>query len=431
MVFIVKYKVNPFLVLIMACLFLGLSTGMTPMKVVASVTAGMSSTLGFISIVIGFGTMIGKLMGESGAAEVIAKRMINIFGEKNLDWAMMCVAFIIGISVFFQVGVVLLIPLLFTLCLRTGVSLITISVPLIATLSTLHHYVPPHPAAMAVVQLFHADLAKSLIYGLIVSIPCAIIGGPIYGRYIGNKMNIKPPAEMVEKFCGKAKTHDNPPSFAVAVFTMLFPIGLMLLSKVADLFLVKGSLIYEVFKFVGDGSMALLFALLLTLYTFGYSRGFTKEQLQKFTTECLGPVAMILLVIGAGGAFGNILVSSGVAKAVAAAAASVNMPPLLFGWLLGAIIRISVGSATVAMMTAGGLVLPLVAPGAGTSPELMLMAIGAGACALSHVNDSGFWLVKECFGMTVEQTLKTWSVAITIVSFVGLAIVMIMSALGM
>lgn len=423
-------KVNPFVGLITACLALGLSSGMGTGKTIQSITGGMGSTLGFITIVLALGMMIGKLMAECGAADVIARRIIEKVGEKRVHWAMMCVAFIIGIPVFLQVGVALLIPILFTIALRTGISLVTLAVPLIATLSTVHHFVPPHPAVMALIGIFQADLGKTLALGLLISLPCAIVGGPLYGKWIGSRLMKQPPPDMVAKFCGERKEYPNPPGFAVSVFTVLLPVGLMLLSKIADLSLPPDTMVYWIFKFLGESSVSLLVSLAVASWTFGFSRGFSKEQLQKFSTECMGPVTMILLVIGGGGAFGKVLVDSGIAREIASLAADWNIHPLLLGWILSAVIRICVGSATVAMTTTAGLTVHLIGSG-GVSGEMMILAIGSGSCALSHINDSGFWLIKEFFGLSVQETLKTWSVAITVVAFTGVPILFLLHSLGM
>jgi len=423
-------KVNPFVGLITACLALGLSSGMGTGKTIQSITGGMGSTLGFITIVLALGMMIGKLMAESGAADVIARRIIEMVGEKRIHWALMCVAFIIGIPVFLQVGVALLIPILFTIAMRTGISLVTLAVPLIATLSTVHHFVPPHPAVMALIGIFHADLGKTLVLGLLISLPCAIVGGPLYGKWIGSRLMKQPPPDMVAKFCGERKEYPNPPGFAVSVFTVLLPVGLMLLSKIADLLLPPDTVVYTIFKFLGESSVSLLVSLAVASWTFGFSRGFSKEQLQKFSTECMGPVTMILLVIGGGGAFGKVLVDSGIAREIASLAADWNIHPLLLGWILSAVIRICVGSATVAMTTTAGLTAHLIGSG-GVSGEMMILAIGSGSCALSHINDSGFWLIKEFFGLSVQETLKTWSVAITVVAFTGVPILFLLHSLGM
>lgn len=427
-VLIVRYKVNPFVALVAASIFLGLLAGMAPAEVAKSIAAGIGSTLGFIAIVLGFGTMLGKLMAESGAADVMARRMIDFFGEERVNWAIAGVAFIIGISVFFQVGLVLLIPLLFTIALRTGVSLLFVVVPLIATLSAVQHYMPPHPAIMAIVNILHADISKTILYGFVLSVPTSIIAGPLFGKFISKRIQKTPSPDMVAKFCS-ATIHGNPPSFGISVLTMIFPITLMLLSEVADLAFAKGTFAFGLLKFVGDPSISLFVSFVLALYTFGFARGFTKEQLNKFTTECLGPVAMILLVIGAGGAFGRVLVDSGVAKTVTALSTQLSIPPLLLAWSIGSLLRFSVGSGTVAMITTAGMVSPLVTSGAVT-PELMVMAIGAGGTGFSHVTDSGFWVVKEFFGLTMEETLKTWTVVTTMISVIGICIVSVMSVLG-
>jgi len=427
-VLLVKFKLNPFVALITACVFLGLLSGMHPVAVAKSIVAGMGNLLGYIAIVVGFGTMMSKLMAESGAADVIARRMIAFFGEEKVNWAIAGVAYIIGISVIFQVGIVLLIPLLFTIALRARVSMVFVVVPLIATLCSVQHFMPPHPATMAMVNFLHSNLSKTILYGLCISSITTIIAGPLYGKYLSKRITKLPTSELVSKFCSTTVC-ENTPSFGISVFTMLFPISLMLSSELADLIFKKGTITYEMLKFLGDPSISLFVSLVLALYTFGFSRGFTKERINTLTTECLGPVAMILLVIGAGGSFGKILVDSGVAETVTATATTMNIHPLLLAWIIASVLKITVGSGTVSMITTAGLVSPFITERAVT-PELMVMAIGAGGSGPSIVTDSGFWVVKEFFGLTMEETLKTWTVTTTIISFTGISIVGLLSILG-
>jgi GntP family gluconate:H+ symporter len=425
---IIKFQLNPFVALIAAAIFQGLSSGMDPQVLVKSITAGMGGTLGFIGIVLGFGTMMGKLLAESGAADVLARRMIAVLGEERVNWAIAIVAFIVGISVFFQVGIVLLIPLLFTIARRTGVTLAFVVVPLLASLTTVQHYMPPHPAVMAIVPPLHADVSRTLLWGLLISLPCALVAGPFYGKWLSRRLVKMPTDEMIEKFCS-LKVHDNPPGFFTSMFTMLLPIVLMLLSELADVLLLKGTTPFKLLKFLGDPSVALFLSFLVSLYTFGFARGFSRKTLNSFTTQCLGPVASILLIIGAGGAFGRILVESGVANEVSKLAANWQIPPLVFAWFVATMLRITVGSGSVSMITTAGLVAPMVTAGSVT-PELMVMAIGAGGTGFSHVTDSGFWVVKEFFGLSIEETLRVWTVCSTVVSFIGLGIVCTLHACG-
>jgi GntP family gluconate:H+ symporter len=425
---LVRYKVNPLIALIAASIFMGLCSGMGPVNVAKSITQGMGAMLSYIAIVIGFGTMMSKLMAECGGADVIARRLIAFFGEKRVNWAIAGVALIIGISVFFQVGVVLLIPLVFTIAMRMGGSLVFLVVPLIATLTAVHHWMPPHPAPMAIVNILHANLAKCIIYGIIIAIPVACISGPLYGTFLAKRLRKNAASELVSKFCS-TKVYDNPPPFAVSVLTMLCPILLMLLSEIADFAFAKGSVGFELLKFIGDPNISLFVSVVLALYTFGFARGFSKDQLYRFTSDCLGPVAMILLILGAGGSFGRILVDSGVAKVVTTTAMKMNIHPLILAWGMAGGLRFVIGSGTVSMITTAGLVSPLVTSGV-VSPELMVAAIGAGGNGFSFVNDSGFWTVKEFFGFTTQETLKVWTGTTIIGSVVGICIVGLIAFLG-
>ncbi|KRF39133.1 GntP family permease [Paenibacillus sp. Soil787] len=424
-VLIAKFKTNPFIALIVAALFMGLISGMKLPDIVKSFQDGVASTLGFIAIVIGLGTMLGKMMAESGGAERIARTLIRAFGEKNVHWAMMVVAVICGIPVFFQVGVVLLIPLVFVIAKHTGTSLVKIGLSLVAGLAVVHSLVPPHPAAMLAVGIFHADLGKTILLSILVAIPAAAVAGPIYGSYIAKKVIVEPTGELVEQFT-KAQQKELP-GFGITLLTILLPVILMLLATLVDVTLPATSGLRIVVDFIGSPVVALLISLVFAFYSFGFARGFDKNDLLKFTNESLGPVASIILIIGAGGGFNKILTSSGVSEAIAKLATGAHISPLVLAFVIAGIIRAAVGSATVAMTTSAGIVAPLVATIPGTSPELLVLAVGAGSIMLSHVNDSGFWLIKEFFNMSVAQTLKTWTAMETILSFVAFGIVLLLS----
>ncbi|MDQ0873127.1 GntP family gluconate:H+ symporter [Paenibacillus sp. V4I3] len=424
-VLIAKFKTNPFIALIVAALFMGLISGMKLPDIVKSFQDGVAGTLGFIAIVIGLGTMLGKMMAESGGAERIARTLIRVFGEKNVHWAMMVVAVICGIPVFFQVGVVLLIPLVFVIAKHTGTSLVKIGLSLVAGLAVVHSLVPPHPAAMLAVGIFHADLGKTILLSIFVAFPAAAVAGPIYGSYIAKKVLVEPTGELVEQFT-KAQQKELP-GFGITLFTILLPVILMLLATLVDVTLPATSGLRIVVDFIGSPVVALLISLIFAFYSFGFARGYDKNDLLKFTNDCLGPVASIILIIGAGGGFNKILISSGVSDAIAKLATGAHISPLVLAFVIAGIIRAAVGSATVAMTTSAGIVAPLAATIPGTSPELLVLAVGAGSIMLSHVNDSGFWLIKEFFNMSVAQTLKTWTVMETILSFVAFGIVLLLS----
>ena len=425
-VMIARYKVYPFLVLMIVSVLLALAVGMPMDKIVKSFETGNGNTLGHIAVVVGLGTMLGKMMAESGGAERIANTLIHLFGEKNIHWAMMVVAIIVGLPVFFEVGFVLLIPIAFNVARRTGKSLLLIGLPMVAGLSVVHGLIPPHPAALLAVQAYHADIGRTIAYGLIVGIPTAIVAGPLFALMIHRTVKLPDANALADQFTQKhgdtEKTH-NLPSFGITLFTILLPVILMLIGSWADLVFAPKTLPYDLLRFVGQSDMALLIAVLVSFWTFGARQGFNREQIQKFCGECLMPIAGITLIVGAGGGFGQVLRDSGISQQIVATASSAHLSPLLLGWFVAALIRLATGSATVAMTTACGIVAPIAAAAGGhTSPELLVLATGSGSLIFSHVNDGGFWLIKEYFGMTVGQTFKTWSLLETIISLMGLGL---------
>ncbi|WP_034301819.1 GntP family permease [Herbaspirillum sp. RV1423] len=430
-VLIAKFKMNPFIVLIVVSLILGLSVGMPMGAIVKSFETGVGNTLGHIALVVGLGTMLGKMMAESGGAERIATTMIDAFGEKNVHWAMMTVAFIVGLPVFFEVGFVLLIPIAFNVAKRTGTSMVLVGIPMVAGLSVVHGLIPPHPAALLAVTAYNADIGRTILFALMVGIPTAIIAGPIFGKLMSKYVIPNPDNPLIGQFVdqganGAAKR--ELPGFGITLFTILLPVALMLIGSWADLFFTPKTFANDFLRLIGNSVIALLIATLVSFYTFGKLRGFGREAILKFTNECLGPIASITLVVGAGAGFGRILMDGGVSKAIVGIATDAHLSPLLLGWFVAALIRVATGSATVAMTTACGIVAPIVASVGGTRPELMVLATGAGSLILSHVNDGGFWLVKEYFNMTVPQTFKTWTVCETIISVVALLLTLGLAA---
>ncbi|MGI8402279.1 MAG: GntP family permease [Gemmatimonadaceae bacterium] len=422
---IARFKLHPFLALLSVSLAMGVASGMAPGAAVKSFQDGVGNVLGFIAIVVALGTMLGKVMAESGAATRIAITMIDLFGERRVHWAIMFVAFIVGIPVFFQVGFVLLIPLVFTIARRTGISLIKIGIPLVAGLSVVHGMLPPHPAAMLAVTAYHADVGRTILYGLLVGIPTASLAGPVFASWIAPRIVLSPDNPMAAQLEGEAA--QAMPGFGISVFTVVIPIILMLLASIAGPFLDPASPVRAVLLFIGNPIVSLLLALLFSFWSLGRTRHFTGAELLKFCNDCLGPTAAILLIIGAGGGFNQVLVQSGVGRAVAGMAAGSHVSLLVLAWIVAALIRVATESAKVAIITAAGIVAPIAASVPGTSAELLVLATGAGALVLSHVNDSGFWLIKEFFNMTVAQTLKTWTVAETIIGVAGLGFTLLLS----
>ena len=424
-VLIARFKLHPFIALISVSLAVGAAAGMPFGSVVKAFTDGVGGVLGFIAIVVALGTMLGKMMAESGAATRIATTLISRFGEPRVHWAIMFVAFIVGIPVFFQVGFVLLIPLVFTIARRTGMSLVKIGIPLVAGLSVVHGMVPPHPAAMLAVVAYHADVGRTIAYALLVGLPTAALAGPIFASWIAPRIALPADNPMATQLAGDVPR--EMPSFSISLLTVLLPVILMLCASAADVALDTASSLRSSLDFVGSPIVALLLALLFSFWSLGYRQHFRRDQILKFANDCLAPTAAILLVIGAGGGFNRVLLESGVGKAIADIALGSHASPLLLAWTVAALIRVATGSATVAMTTAAGIVAPIAAATPGTNVALLVLATGAGSLVLSHVNDSGFWLINEFFNMTVQQTLKTWTVAETIIGVAGLALTLLLS----
>ncbi|MEW6340471.1 MAG: gluconate:H+ symporter [Pseudomonadota bacterium] len=432
-VLIARFKMNPFITLMMVSVALALAVGMPMTSILKSFETGVGGTLGHIAIVVGLGTMLGKMMAESGGAERIARTLIELFGPKNVHWAMMCIAFLVGLPVFFEVGFVLLIPIAFNVAQRTGTSMIRVGIPMVAGLSVVHGLIPPHPAALLAVTAYNADIGHTIFYALIVGIPTAAIAGPLFSKLISRFVVLEGVNPMAQQFIEQdaKRAQQQLPGFGITLLTVLLPVLLMLVGSWADLIVPAKSAANNVLHLIGHPDMALLLAVLLSFYTFGTARGFGREQILRFTNECLAPTAGITLVVGAGAGFGRILIDSGASKAIVDVATGAHVPLLILAWLVAALIRVATGSATVAMATAAGIIAPIAAAAASTGgvrPELLVLATGAGSLILSHVNDGGFWLVKEYFGMTVPQTFKTWTVCETIISLTALLFTLGLSA---
>ncbi len=418
-VMIAHFKINPFIVLMSVSLVLAIVTGMPAQTIVKSFETGVGATLGHIAIVVGLGTMLGKMMAESGGADQIAHTLIRVFGEKRLPWAMVVVGFIVGLPVFFEVGFVLLVPIAFNIARRTGTSLILIGLPMVAGLSVVHGLVPPHPAAMLAVAAYNADMGRTILYAMLIGIPTAILAGPLYAKLIAPHIQLEPDNPIAAQFIDDTPK-PNLPSFSLTVATILLPVGLMLIGSWADVISTPKSLVNTILHFIGGADIALLIAVVVSFVTLGKMRGFTRETILKFSNDCLAPTATITLLIGAGGGFGRILQDSGTSQAIVDVALHAHISILFLAWLVAAMVRLATGSATVAMTTAAGIVAPLALHITGVRPELLVIATGAGSLLFSHVNDGGFWMVKEYFHMTVAQTMKTWSICETIISVVGL-----------
>lgn len=414
------FKLNPFLSLVLASLGLGLAAGMPMTSILKSFEAGMGGTLGHIAIIVALGTMLGKMMAESGAADTIAHTLVRWFGAKHVPIAMMLIGLIVGLPAFFEVGFVLLIPIAFTVARQTKTSLILVCLPMLAGLSVVHGLIPPHPAALLAAMIYKADIGRTILYGLIVGVPTAFLAGPVYARFIGPYIQLNEDENPMAAALAEQSVGRSLPGFSISILTILLPVLLMLVGSWADSFSPAGTTTNQVIRLLGNDDMALLIGVFVSFFTLGKMRGFSRETILKFTNECLAPTATITLLVGAGGGFGRVLQESGVSHAIVTIALTSHVPILLLAWGLAAMMRLATGSATVAMTTAAGIVAPIALHTAGVHPELLAIATGAGSLIFSHVNDGGFWLVKEYLNMSVPQTLKTWSVCETIVAFAGL-----------
>jgi len=418
-VLIAIVKLNPVITLLITALALAIVAGMPLQTVIHSFEVGVGGTLGHIAIIVALGTMLGKMMAESGAADQIAHTLIKTFGEKNLPWAMLVIALLVGLPAFFEVGFVLLIPILFTVARRTGTSLVMAGLPMVAGLSVVHGLVPPHPAAMLAVTIYHADVGRTILYGLLIGIPTAVIAGPLYAKLIAPHVQLAPENPMADQMTTRDERRKLP-GFWLSVLAVVLPVILMIIGSWADAITTPASSLNNTLHLIGNDDMALLIGVLFSFITLGVMRGFSRYTVLRFSNECLGPTAAITLLVGAGGGFGRVLQDCGVSGAIIDVALKSHVSIMLLAWLLAAAMRLATGSATVAMATAANIVAPIALHSTGVHPELLAIATGAGALIFSHVNDGGFWLVKEYFNMTVGQTMKTWSVSETIISVTAL-----------
>jgi GntP family gluconate:H+ symporter len=336
------------------------------------------------------------------------------------------IGLVVGLPAFFEVGFVLLIPIAFTVARRTKTSLILVGLPMLAGLSVVHGLVPPHPAALLAVTIYHADVGRTIFYALLVGLPTAVLAGPLYAKLIAPHIQLPDENPMAAEFVDHGAERSLP-GFGLTLFTILFPVILMLVGTWADAFSAPSTALNQTLHLVGNDDMALLIGVLLSFFTLGRLRGFSRETILRFTNECLAPTATITILVGAGGGFGRILQDSGVSEAIIAVALNSHVPLLLLAWMLAAMMRLATGSATVAMTTAAGIVAPIALNSPGVHPELLAIATGAGSLIFSHVNDGGFWLVKEYFNMSVAQTMKTWSVCETIISVTALGLTVALS----
>ena len=453
---IVWLKVHPFLALILGSLLLGIVGGLAFTDTIASFQAGVGATVGNVGVLIALGAMIGGLLAESGGADRVVNAFVDNVSTRRLPWAIAGVAALIGIPLFFEVGVVLLVPIVLLVARRTSLPVLLVGIPALAGLSVLHGLVPPHPGPLVAIDALDADLGRTLLFGLICAIPCVILAGPVFGTWISRRLDLPVPVMFgsrdnvnrdgdgasgpVDDLGGVTGGEQRArvgtaveapprrlPGLAPTIITVLLPVVLMLLRAIGELTLEEGNGVRSFLDVVGTPMIALLAGVILAMFTLGTAVGFGRQKISATLGGSLPAIAGILLIVAAGGGFKQVLVDAGVGDLVGRAAEDFNISALVLGWLVAVGIRLATGSATVATITAAGIVAPLAGGLDGNTVALLALAIGAGSLFFSHVNDAGFWLVKEYFGMTVGQTIKSWSVMETIISVVGLLTVLALS----
>jgi gluconate transporter len=417
---ITVFKFNAFIALILVSILAGLCAQMPPLKVLEAVQKGMGDILGSLTLIITFGALLAILLSETGAVKRISQSLIDTFGMRYLGLSMALSAFVIGIVMFYNAGFILLLPLIFSISRRTGISLIQVAIPVAAALSVTHGFLPPHPGPSGIARLFGANIGLVIIYGIIVAIPAIFLSGIVFPRLVRG-MDIKPS----DKLFPENENKDIPlPGFWPSLIAALIPVLLMAVATVSELTLEKENAIRKVLSFIGDPSTAMILGVFLAIPILGQQKNF--GAIMQKTSTAIESVATILLIVSGGGAFKQVLISSGIGEELTVLMAGISLSPLILGWLIATIIRVSLGSATVAGLMAAGIIQPMIA-GTGVSPELMVLAIGAGSLMLSHVNDTGFWMFKEYMGLTVGQTFRTWTIMEGIVGVVGLIGVMLLS----
>jgi GntP family gluconate:H+ symporter len=432
LVLIMGFKLNTFISLIIVSFGVALSLGMPLGEVVKTIEAGLGGTLGHLALIFGLGAMLGKLIADSGGAQRIAMTLVNKFGEKNIQWAVVVASFIIGVALFFEVGLVLLIPIVFAISRELKVSILYLGIPMAAALSVTHGFLPPHPGPTVIAGEYGADIGEVLLYGFIIAIPTVILAGPLF-----TKLAKKLVPESFTKTgniasLGEQKSFklEETPGFGISVFTAMLPVILMSIATIITL--VQNTMGFEdnrtleIIRFIGDASTSMLISLLVAIYTMGLARNIPIKTVMNSCTTAISHIGMMLLIIGGGGAFKQVLINGGVGDYVAELFQGTSLSPILLAWIIAAILRISLGSATVAALTTAGLVIPLLGQ-TDVNLALVVLATGAGSLIASHVNDAGFWMFKEYFGLSMKETFATWTLLETIISVAGLGFILLLS----
>ncbi|HEY5747653.1 MAG TPA: gluconate:H+ symporter [Chryseolinea sp.] len=421
--FITRLKLNAFLAFLLIAILAGLLLGIEPGKITGSIQKGMGDMLGSLIIVVACGAMLGKLTADSGAAQRIATGLMKLFGERYIQWALMITGFIIGIPLFYNVGFVLVIPLIFSVAEKYKLPAVYTGLPMLAALSVTHGFLPPHPSPAALVGAFHADMGKTLMYGVLIAIPTVIVAGPLFSRALKNIH-----APMLRTFKSEPLPEDQLPSLWVSIFSSLLPVLLLGLTTFASGAVPEGGPVKAVVTFLSDPAIVMILSLAVATYTLGLRMHMSMKRIMDIYGESIKDIAMLLLIMGGAGSLKQILIDSGVSQQIGDLLNGLDVHPLVLGWAMACLIRVCVGSATVAGLTAVGIIMPVMSR-PDVNPELMVLSIGAGSLMFSHVNDAGFWLFKEYFGLSIRDTIKSWSIMETIVAIAGLIGVMILNAI--
>lgn len=433
LIMVLKFKISAFISLLVSSMLVGILSGMPLENILDSIQEGMGGTLGFVAVVVGLGAIFGQILESSGGAESLAHHLVKKFGKDRASWAMVLTGFIVAIPVFLDVGLVILAPILYALARDTKRSLLYYGIPLLAGLAVTHSFMPPTPGPIAVADILDAQLGWVIFFGFLLGLPTAIIAGPVFGKYIAGKIHIQPPADMIQARGNETKNADELPSFRSIALLIAVPLVLILVntftSVMVDKEVIRKTLLTDMLIFLGHPFSALIIAALLAVYFLGIRRGKSRQELLDLSNKALGPAGIIILVTGAGGVLKQILVDSGIGEMMAQSISDSALPPILLAWILAAIVRVTQGSATVAMITAAGIIAPVLTFINPSDAELALIviSIASGATLLSHVNDSGFWLVSKYFGMDEKQTLRSWTMMESIIAVCGLAFTLLAS----
>lgn len=414
-VYLTYKKISPFLSLLIVAIIVGLLLGIHPSELVVSIEKGVGSTLSGLALIICLGAVLGKILEVSGAINQITSNLIKNFGQRHVQWAVLLTGFLVGLPLYYNAGFIILVPLVFSVARRTGLPLLYIAIPAAASLSATHCFLPPHPGPVVLANAFKADLGLTLVYGVIVVIPIVIIAGPFLGRILKNIGA----TSSSNSFLAQPIEPANPPSPFASFIVALMPVMLISLAVVVDTFSSSEGVACSIIRFFGNPTIALLTSVLLAVYFLGTRRGIGISTVMKWLTEGINGIAMILLIITAGGVLKEVLIDSGTGEYITSFSSQWHIHPLLFAWMTTALLRVALGSATVAGLTAAGIVSPLISNGQ-VSPELMVLAVGAGSVFCSHINDTGFWMFKEFFNLSLKQTFMSWTVMESLISVLGL-----------